>query len=125
MQSQNERERCLLLQQLGDMALFIGAVFPERYAKRGLRRDYFVNMGGAAYEYLADNARKNRHIFAELATMFAGVLEMVANACSRTERLGTEEILALYQRWLEHREPRVGRQLQSLGIDLTACEQLQ
>jgi hypothetical protein len=125
MEARNEWERCLVLQQLGDMALFLGALFPERYARRGIRRDYFIGMGGGAYDYLADNARRNRHIFAELARTFSRMLELVANACSRTEQPGTEDILALYQRWLRSRDPLAEKQLRALGIALGGSERMQ
>lgn len=123
--AENERQRCLMLQQLGDMALFMGALFPERWARRGIRQDYFVGMGGGAYDYLASNARSNRHIFDELANTFTRMLELVANACSRHQRLGTEEILALYQRWLKSRDPVIASQLRALGIEVTGSERLQ
>jgi hypothetical protein len=121
----NDRERCLILQQLGDMALFLGALFPERFTRRGLQQDYFVGMGGSAYDYLADNARCNRHIFAELAQTFTRMLEMVANACSHTQRMTTEGVLALYQSWLTSRDPLIASQLQALGINLEGDEHLQ
>ena len=124
-EARNERERCLLLQQLGDMALFLGALFPERFERRGIRQDYFIGMGGGAYDYLADNARHSRHIFAELANTFTRMLEMVADACSRTQQLGTEEILALYQRWMRSRDPVIARQLHALGIELQGSDILQ
>ena len=50
----NARERCLMLQQLGDMALFLGALFPQRFTRHGILQDYFIGMGGSAYDYLAD-----------------------------------------------------------------------
>jgi len=118
LEATNERERCLLLQQLGDMALFIGALFPDRYARHGIGQDYFVGMGGGAYDYLADNARRNRHIFAELSRRFARILDMVASACARTESLSSEDVLALYQRWLQTRDPAAARVLCGLGITL-------
>ncbi len=124
-EADNTRERCLILQQLGDMALFLGALFPERFTRHGILQDYFIGMGGSAYDYLADNARANRHIFAELANTFTRMLEMVANACSNTQRLTTEEVLALYQRWLSTRDPVIESQLRALGIELTGSEQLQ
>ena len=124
-QADNTRERCLLLQQLGDLALFLGALYPERYTRHGILQDYFVGMGGSAYDYLADNARSNRHIFAELANTFTRMLEMVANACSRRQRLSTEEVLALYQRWLNTRDPVIENQLRAIGIELTGSERLQ
>lgn len=124
-EASNERERCLLLQHLGDMALFLGALFPEKWARRGIGKDYFVGMGGGAYDYLADNARSNNHIFAELAGTFTRMLELIANACSRSEQLSAEEILGLYQRWLQSRNPVIEGQLRALGIELDGSEQLQ
>jgi hypothetical protein len=124
-EASNSRERCLLLQQLGDLALFLGALFPERFARHGILQDYCIGMGGSAYDYLAENARSNRHIFAEMANTFTRMLEMVANACSRKQRLTTEEVLALYQRWLSTGDPVIENQLRALGIDLADSEQLQ
>ncbi len=121
----NARERCLMLQQLGDMALFLGALFPQRFTRHGILQDYFIGMGGSAYDYLADNAKANRHIFAELANTFTRMLEMVANACSSTQHLSTEEVLALYQRWLNTRDPVIESQLRALGIELAENELLQ
>jgi hypothetical protein len=117
-EADNTRERCLLLQQLGDMALFLGALFPDRFTRHGILQDYFVGMGGSAYDYLADNARSNRHIFAELANTFTRMLEMV-------QSLTTEEVLLLYQRWLNTGDPLIEKQLQVLGIELSGNERMQ
>lgn len=121
-----QRERCLLLQQLGDMALFLGALFPERFTRRGIGSDYVVGMGGGAYDFLAEHApRRQRHVFADLARTFARVIELVAHACSRPRRLGMVEIVDLYQRWLDTRDPLLAGQLQALGIDLSGSARLQ
>ena len=124
-EANNDRERCLLLQQLGDLALFLGALFPERFTRHGILQDYFIGMGGSAYDYLADNAKSNRHIFAEMANTFTRMLEMVANACSHKQSLTTDEVLALYQRWLSTSDPVIENQLRALGIDLGGRGQLQ
>ncbi|MEZ5501703.1 MAG: hypothetical protein R3E50_03230 [Halioglobus sp.] len=116
LEASSEHERCLLLQQLGDTSLFIGALFPENYTHRGLRRDYVVGMGCGAYDYLADNARGGRHVFAELAGAFSVMLELVANACTGDQQLANEDILALYQRWRVSRNPLAKRQLEAMGI---------
>jgi hypothetical protein len=124
-EAENERQRCLLLQQLGDMALFLGALFPEKWARRGIGQDYFVGMGGGAYDYLAGNARANNHIFAELANTFTRMLEMVANACSKEQRMSAEDVLGLYQRWTMSRDPVIASQLRALGIEVMGSERLQ
>jgi hypothetical protein len=112
----NQRERCLLLQRLGDMALFLGAFFPERYARRGIRRDYFVGMGSAAYDYLAGQARQNRHIYRELTRSFVHMLELVAHAGGRDREQSNEELLRLYARWLESGDASLAEQLRRFGV---------
>ena len=113
-----DHERCLILRQLGDQALFLGALFPERYARKGLRQDYFVGMGGGAYDYLADNAFSNRHVFGELAQRFAVFLDLVAHACVRKVGSNNQDILALYQQWRTTGNPRLAEQLRAMGISL-------
>jgi hypothetical protein len=125
LEARDERERCLLLQQLGDMALFLGALFPERYARYGIHQDYFIGMGGGAYDYLADNAHRNRHIFAELASAFARMLDLVASACARTREPTTQDVLTLYRRWVHSGDPRLARRLRALGIDVSGHTRVQ
>lgn len=111
------RERSALLRHLGDLALFIGALFPESYRRRGLRKDYLVGMGGAAYAYLAENAAPQRHIFSELAAGFTCILELVARACHRRHLFDAGEILALIERWRQTQNPLLKRQLEAIGVD--------
>ncbi|MBV1790612.1 hypothetical protein KQ940_21330 [Marinobacterium sp. D7] len=114
----HERERCLLLRQLGDQALFLGALFPEHYARKGIQRDYFIGMGGGAYDYLAGHARELRHVFAELADSFAQIIELVARICRRYRQYSASEIMALYQRWRQTGNPALANQLQAMGVAL-------
>ena len=77
-------------------------------------------MQRGAYDYLAENARQNRHIFAELSRTFARALALVAEACSREQVAGLEELLALYRRWLSTGDPQLAAQLKALGVDLAS-----
>ncbi len=115
-EANNARERCLILRQLGDVALFVGALFPESYERRGILKDYFVGMGGGAYSYLSENDRHNRHIFSELATSFVHMLELVARVCAKQVQFDYTDIMALYERWRSNGDPRLEQQLQALGI---------
>lgn len=116
LEAQQHHERCLILRQLGDLALFLGALFPERYAKRGVLKDYFIGMGGSAYSYLSENARQNRHIFHELSSTFANMLDIVAKACSRERAFDAGDILQLYRRYQQTGDVYLAEQLRSLGI---------
>lgn len=111
------RERCLILRQLGDLALFLGALFPEGFYRRGIRRDYFVGMGGGAYDYLSEHAAQNRHIFSELAAAFVRMLELIAQVCDQQCHYDAGDILNLYHRWRISRDPRLADQLRALGIN--------
>ncbi len=115
LEAPDERSRCLILQQLGDMALFLGALFPDRFTHRGIQQDYVVGMGGRAYDYLAGNARAGRHIFEELAGMFAELLALIARACSR-QTGGNEDVIALYERWVRSGDPALAARLRRLGV---------
>ncbi|WP_210394821.1 hypothetical protein [Motiliproteus sediminis] len=117
-QCSHERERCLVLRQLGDQALFMGALFPEHYAGKGIQRDYFIGMGGGAYEYLSHHAHTLKQVFAELAERFAHLLELLAHICQRHRRYSASEVMALYQRWHHSRNPVLAEQLRSIGINL-------
>ena len=116
LEAEDDQQRCLFLQQLGDMALFLGALFPDRFSRRGIRQDYIVGMGGGAYDYLAGNARANRHVFAELGAMFGRLLELVSAACSAATELSNETVLSIYRRWAQTGDPLLARQLRQLGI---------
>ncbi|MFN2329748.1 MAG: hypothetical protein ABR612_12605 [Chromatocurvus sp.] len=124
-EARDDRERCLLLQQLGDMALFLGALFPSRYERRGIRQDYFIGMGGGAYDYLAENARHGRHVFAELSAAFATMIELVSRACACDAVFSNEDILTLYSQWLETRNPVLESRLRALGVEPEPVNTLQ
>ncbi|MCB1692588.1 MAG: hypothetical protein KDI19_07465 [Pseudomonadales bacterium] len=120
----DHRTRCLILRQLGDLALFLGALFPENFARRGIRKDYFVGMGGSAYDYLSENANHHRHIFSELASTFTRMLELVARACARESAFDATDILNLYQRWRQTRDPVIADQLRALGVDVSDADRI-
>jgi len=117
-----ERQRCTILRHLGDLALFLGALFPDKYARRGIRKDYFVGMGGGAYDYLAEKNNHQRHVFRELAATFTRMLELIARACSKQNHFDASDILNLYQRWSLNREPLIAEQLQAIGVHLPDVE---
>lgn len=112
----DRHERCLILRQLGDVSLFLGALFPESFARRGIHKSYLIGMGGGAYDYLAENARHQRHVFSELASMFTRILEVLAEACCKTTVVDASDIIQLYQRWLQSKDPLIESQLMAVGI---------
>lgn len=123
-ETRDPRARCQIMRQLGDLALFMGALFPERFARRGILKDYFIGMGGGAYDFLSEHAPQNRHIFSELSNRFTRMLELVAKACSKQNLFDASDVLDLYQRWRQNQSPRLAQQLRDLGVNLTGAHAL-
>ncbi len=114
----DDRQRCLLLQRLGELALFLGAFLRERYRRWGIRRDYFIGMGSGAYEYLAEHAPANRAVFEELTQRFAALLELISAAGEPDPEYDARRVMALYSRWLHSHDPTIATRLRALGIVL-------
>lgn len=125
LEAQQPRQRCLFLRQLGDLALFIGALFPQHYARRGIKKDYFIGMGSAAYDYLALHARDYQPVFSELAVAFNEILELIARVGNRQHTFDMVDVLSVYERWRRSGDPFLAAQLSRLGINLPGNDDLQ
>lgn len=112
------RARQLILRQLGDLSLFLGALFPENFSRRGLEKDYLVGMGGSAYAYLSNSKLNHSHVFYELAKAFTKMLELVSEACCKQTFFDASDIFAMYQRWRDTKNPLLKKQLEAIGISL-------
>ena len=82
------------------------------------KKDYFVGMGTAAYDYLSIHARDYQHVFAELATTFHDMLELVARAGNKQQGFDMSDIQAVYERWRKSGDPFLASQLAKMGIQL-------
>ena len=79
-QASNTEERCSMLHQLGDLSLFLNAMYAENYARQGISPSYLIRLGEEAYVYLAKNAKANRHIFRDLSRHFVHASSMLKYA---------------------------------------------
>lgn len=122
-QAKTSYKRNISLRQLGDSALFIGALFPEHYANKGINRDYFIGMGGGAYCALGDANYGDVDTFYEMAEKFPKLINILAIACSRELEYNANEIFALLERWQAHKDETVRKQLDAIGIVPTEFSQ--
>ncbi|MEM9255297.1 MAG: hypothetical protein AAGA91_07610 [Pseudomonadota bacterium] len=109
-------ERVSWLRQLGDTALFLGALFPDNFHRRGIGKDYFVGMGGGAYSSLAGEVPAQRNLFRELSACFPRLMCLLSNVCEQELVFDARDIVAMYERWAETGNPDLRLQLNSLGI---------
>lgn len=116
----SERERRLSFQRLGDVALFVAGLFEGVLARRAVKRDYFVTMGGGAYAYLASHPAPDadEQVFQELSDRFVIFVDVLSLVGMRGRQFDHGEILRLYKLWRETGSRHAERQLQALGVSL-------
>ena len=103
------------------MALFVAGVFRHSFSRKPVGVDYYIAMGGNAYEHLSLACNRTGQgagaVFSELGTKFA----LLAEVLTRTFEQGVEsdtDLLEVYERWRRTGSARYARQLQQVGINL-------
>jgi len=116
-------DRDASLKRLGDVALFISGLYSNSLGRSLVDLDYYIQMGGNAYGFLADCGRTARATqalkiaFLELSDQFAAFTDVLAEV-SETGRLNNSiDIMRLYEIWQATGSRRIALKLRSLGIE--------
>ena len=115
-------ERDAALRHLGDVALFVSGLFPQSLARSLVDVDYYINMGGSAYGYLADSGRISRttkvfkKVFQELSERFSDLVDILARVADKTILRNDSDVLRLYEIWLSSGSKNAAEKLRNLGI---------
>jgi len=115
-----------VLRHLGDVALFIAGLFPQSLSRSLVDVDYYINMGGCAYGFLAESGRVTRSrpgfrvIFSELSVQFAGLVEVLAEVADQTVLRQDSDVLRLYEIWLASGSNNAAGKLRQHGIQPVA-----
>lgn len=117
------RERFDSLRQLADAALFLAGLFGDRLARGLVDIDYYIAMGGSAYETLAEaqlrgNAAALHIVYAELARQFEAFVDVLTEVGDQAAEPSQTNILQLYELWIASGSPRARRRLSLLGVSV-------
>lgn len=110
------------LKRLGDIALFISGLFANSLQRSLVDVDYYIAMGGSAYDSLADSSRRSFHghnfsdIYRELAEKFARLVDVLGEVGDEFQAGGNQDLLRLYEVWMLTGSPQAARKLRQLGI---------
>lgn len=122
LEAQTERERRLVLQRLGDVALFIAGLFSGMLARRAVDVDYYIAMGGSAYSYLRDAAsphareRSLATVFEQLSSQFVLFVDVLSEVGEQAPGADDRDLLRAYELWMHSGSPRLARRLRERGI---------
>ena len=122
---ESEREqRFQQLKRLGDTSLFVSGFFGDSLANSLVDVDYYIAMGGRAYDALKDASRggtgKLDVLYGELSDKFGTFVDIFAEISELSQLRSNRGLLKLYERFLNTRSERVARMLQQRGVALFA-----
>jgi len=111
------RARRTSLKQIGDMSLFTSGFFADSLRRRLVDVDYYVHIGGLAYNALSRPANDSfSPVFSELSEKFVEFADVLAEVSERTSSTSNLDLLRLYERWLTTCSSRSGRMLVERGV---------
>lgn len=110
------RMQRLGLQQVGDVSLFISGFFSDSLRRSLVDIDYYMTLGGHAYESLSATGDVRSAIFAELADRFVALVDVLSDVSERTSVARETDLLRLYEKWIRTGSRRSGDLLAERGI---------
>ncbi len=115
-------ERHFALQRIGDVALFIAGFFADSLQRAAVDVDYYMHMGGGAYNSLAGSMRGTVRgralggVFAELSAKFVLVVDVLQEMRSSARGTCDTDALRAYELWMKTGSPRAARLLRAMDI---------
>jgi hypothetical protein len=105
------------LKQIGDRSLFISGFFSDSLNRKLIDVDYYVSIGGCAYNALSRNETDTfSPVFAELSEKFVGFVDVLSEVSERTSCASNADLLRIYEKWLKTGSRRSGQLLVERGV---------
>lgn len=112
--------RARRLRELGDFSLYVAGFFTDSLRKKLVDVDYYIGMGGAAYENAArlEAVRAKAKLFLELARKFPHFVDILAQISEETgfNPENNKDLLRVYDLWSKTGSDRLAKQLAKAGI---------
>jgi hypothetical protein len=116
-------QRAQRLKQLGDYSLYVAGFFSDSFSRKLVDVDYYIGMGGAAYENVArlEEKRTKAAVFHELAKNFPRLVEMLSLISEETgfNPASHQDLLRVYDLWLKTGSKKFANRLVKAGINPT------
>ena len=116
-------QRNYLLQRIGDVALFIAGFFADGLAGKAVDVDYYIYMGGNAYNSLSDEIRGTFRgrafapVYRELAAKFQILVDVLNEMAASARENSDVDLLRTYELWLKTGSRRAAALLRQSGVE--------
>ncbi len=127
--AQPPRQRLATFRRLGDRSLVVSGFFSDSLAGRLVDVDYYIAMGGRAYEHAAELTgttgvpRPFAGVFSELARRFTDLVDCLMELSEEARTTKSTDVVRTYERWRHTGSTRLARRLTRQGIVLTPGKQ--
>ena len=113
-------QKAARLRQLGDFSLYVSGFFSDSLKRKLVDVDYYMGMGGAAYENAArlEEKKAKAKLFLELAKKFPALVDILAQISEETgfNPADHQDLLRTYEKWAKTGSDRLAKQLARAGI---------
>jgi hypothetical protein len=115
--------RNYLLQRIGDVALFIAGFFADGLAGKAVDVDYYIYMGGSAYDSLSEEVRSTFRgralapVYRELAAKFQVLVDVLNEMADGARESSDIDLLRAYEVWLKTGSRRAEALLRQSGVE--------
>ena len=115
-------QRSFSLQRIGDVALFTAGFFADSLQYRPVDIDYYICMGGNAYDSLSDEIRGTTrgkalvNVYRELAQKFQSLVDVLNEVRDGARRSTDLNLLRTYEVWRKTGSARAASLLKKNGV---------
>lgn len=119
-------EKLDLLKKLGDRSLYISGFFGDSLERSLVDLDYYAEMGGAAYGWLADSVNEAQvaEVYRLYSRRFHEFVDVLAYISQRSMIQTDQNLLRLYDRYLKTGSELAREQLAEHGVVPLGRDQL-
>ncbi|HCU23595.1 MAG TPA: hypothetical protein DF383_01155 [Deltaproteobacteria bacterium] len=110
------------LRWIADFALYSSGFFQDSLHRQNIDLDYYVKLGGNAYQRLHSRSHESNHgeafaeTFLELSRHFLRFVDVLAEISENSGLLKDSDLLRLYEKWLSTGSERIKLKLAEFGI---------
>lgn len=124
-QESEPQEALRIYKHMGDSSLYLSGFFGESVENKGVGVDYYVSMGGTAYDAVArmmrPTAATSSALFAELADRFPSLVELLTAMSlhgEKSRKLDDADVLVLVDRYRRTGSKEILQALKAQGVVL-------
>lgn len=121
--SKSPGQRAPELKRIGDGTLIGLGFFPEVVRQGIVDKDYYMTIGGLAYDYLSDIPAPDSQladVYSELSSNFKRLIDVLARIAPWNRPSSDRELMMIYRRWQESGDERLADLLEREGISTQA-----